>query len=236
MSSTSAIISIEDLSFTYHSAENSFSLKIPHLDFFAGEKVFIYGPSGSGKTTLLGLISGVLSQKTGSISILQNTFSPTTSLVQKDKFRADHLGYIFQQFNLISYLSAKENILLSLQFSKIKKNKYKTEANINDDLISMSERLGIRHLLDQKVTELSIGQQQRVAACRALLGSPEILIADEPTSALDFDHKELFLKLLFEEARLKNTTILFVSHDRSLEKLFERSINLKDFSDKNEAS
>jgi len=149
--------------------------------------------------------------------------------VQRDHFRADHIGYIFQMFNLIPYLSVVDNVVLPCRFSARRRAKALARGN---DLITEARRL-LYHLdmdhpaLHQRaVTTLSVGQQQRVAAARALMGSPELLIADEPTSSLDADRRESFIRLLFDECREVGATLIFVSHDASLEHLFDRTVDL----------
>ena len=155
-------------------------IDIKELTIFKGEKVFIYGPSGSGKTTLLGLFGGVISPDSGSLEILGQDMKKLSSGA-RDQFRADHIGFIFQQFNLIPYLNVLENVLLPLKFSK---SKQRSLADSTDEARAFLSRLGIPEShFKKKVFELSVGQQQRVAAARAMIGSPEIVIADEPTSA-----------------------------------------------------
>jgi putative ABC transport system ATP-binding protein len=184
----------------------------------AGEIVFLYGPSGSGKSTLLELIAGVLQVQSGDLTVLQESYKQK-KISQLDQFRADHIGYIFQSFNLIPYLSVTENLLLPLMFS----NQKLDEGRFN----KLIKGLGLTPFLDRPVTDLSVGQQQRVAAARALLKKPKIILADEPTSALDYDHREKFLELLFHFCKEDKTTVLFVSHDRTIEKLFDRAISLQ---------
>ncbi|WP_252178987.1 ABC transporter ATP-binding protein [Endozoicomonas sp. 4G] len=204
-------------------------LDIPELTISRGEKVFVCGPSGSGKTTLLGLLGGVITPERGQVKILGNDIS-RISPVQRDRFRADHIGFIFQMFNLIPYLSVIENVTLPLSFAKERKNHLTSIASSEQN----EARRLLKHLelddalLHRPVTELSIGQQQRVAAARALIGKPDLIIADEPTSALDADTREAFIKLLFAECEAASDTLLFVSHDRSLEPLFDRTIALNE--------
>lgn len=205
-------------------------LDIPELSVRQGEKVFVRGPSGSGKTTLLGLLGGVLAPVAGDVSVLGNNmggFSP----VQRDRFRADHIGFIFQMFNLIPYLSVVENVTLPLRFaSKRRATVQSLGVDSDQEAIRLLQHLELTdgQLLQRGVTELSIGQQQRVAAARALIGRPELVIADEPTSALDSDTREAFIRLLFAESEASGSTLVFVSHDSALEKLFDRSIALNE--------
>lgn len=185
------------------------------------EKVFLYGPSGSGKTTLLNLLCGILNPTSGEINLLGEKFTELSNK-QKDQKRGTHIGHIFQQFNLINYLNVKENILLPTKINKARMN--------NENQLKQFEfivkNLEIENLLDHNIDQLSVGQQQRVAVARSLIGSPEIIIADEPTSALDEEIKNKFIQLLLKVA--KDKTILFVSHDKSLAKYFDREINLID--------
>lgn len=222
MASMSAI-EILDLKFSY-SGLTDLVLDIPKLSVPSGQKIFLYGPSGCGKSTLLEIMSGILTADSGILKIL-NTDLSQVSATFKDQFRSDHIGYIFQSFNLLPYLSVKENILLPLSFSKKRSLKV---TNPEYETIQICEKLGISDLLTRPTHQLSIGQQQRVAAARALIGSPEILLADEPTSALDFDHRERFLELLFEFTESKKITLVFVSHDHSLQTKFDRTISLRE--------
>ena len=193
-----------------------------------GERVFLKGPSGSGKTTLLSLLGGVQLPAHGQVRLLGQDLARLSSSA-RDRFRADHSGYIFQMFNLLPYLSITENIALPCHFSRLRQQRaverHGSVAAAADDLL---QQLGLNQsaLRDKPVAELSIGQQQRVAAARALIGSPELIIADEPTSALDADTREAFLQLLFAECKAVGSSLLFVSHDAALESLFDRSLNM----------
>ena len=213
----STVIEIKDLSFSYNDLRPV--LQIPHLSFTKNETVFLFGASGSGKTTLLEILAGVVTGQKGDVEMLgQKTQS--MSGTARDQFRAKHIGYIFQQFNLIPYLTVKENILLPFTFSEKILNQV-----LFDKIIAA---LGLNTLVDQLASELSVGQQQRVAAARALVIEPEIILADEPTSALDYDHRENFLKILFALVKSQGSTLIFVSHDRSIQNLFDRQLNLSD--------
>jgi len=201
---------------------------IPELSIQKGERVFIKGESGSGKTTLLSLIGGINLPHAGRINILGKD---TGQLKQsrRDQFRADHIGFIFQLFNLIPYLSVIENITLACAFSSRRKANALTKSKtLEDEAYRLLSHLQLqdRRLLNKPVSDLSVGQQQRVAAARALIGSPELIIADEPTSALDADTREHFLSLLLSECELSGSTVLFVSHDQALENSFDRHIHL----------
>ncbi|ELR63208.1 Methionine ABC transporter ATP-binding protein [Photobacterium marinum] len=219
------VIELSDLHFRWPK-QSTYLLNIPSLTVKKGEKVFLKGPSGSGKSSLLSLLAGITQPTSGKISLLQQPFS-TLKPSQRDKFRANHIGYIFQMFNLLPYLSVIDNVLLPCRFSEQRKRQ------VADSMEQEAKRLLSQlHLpeecLEKPISELSIGQQQRVAAARALIGKPELLIADEPTSALDHDNREAFIQLLMAECEQAGTTLLFVSHDETLEALFDRSITLKD--------
>lgn len=214
----SAVIQIKDLKFDYKSDGKTFPiLNISNLEFQKNETVFLFGPSGSGKTTLLEVLAGVLSGDSGEVSVLGKNLQTLTS-AEKDHFRSNHVGYIFQQFNLIPYLSVKENILLPFLF-----NSKKLDKSLYNKIL---HALSIANLEEKLASQLSVGQQQRVAAARALIIQPEIILADEPTSALDYDHREKFLKILFELVKLEKSTLIFVSHDRSIQDLFDRKVSL----------
>ncbi len=218
-----SLVHLKDVEFQYESAKHK-TLEIPTLQIEKGERVFLFGPSGSGKSTFLEILAGVLTPQKGSVEILGKNLAGMKSS-ERDRFRAGHLGYVFQSFNLIPYLSVEENILLPLSLSGLRRERIQ---NVSQEVQHLCENLGIAGFRDRRVTELSVGQQQRVAVARAMLGSPELILADEPTSSLDFDHREKFIKLLFQVCEEKGTTVLFVSHDRSLEKLFTRSISFHD--------
>jgi putative ABC transport system ATP-binding protein len=214
-------IAIKNLRFSYGNSKPVLDIKFLNIE--SGEKIFIYGPSGCGKTTLLGLIAGVLDTQHGELSLLGTSMASKTPR-EKDEFRGAHMGYIFQMFNLIPYLNAYENIVLPCDLSLMRRNRIKGDVKLA--VAQIANGLGISDVLYKNVTNLSVGQQQRVAAARALLGDPEIIIADEPTSALDADHRQSFLNVLLEQTKKTRATVLFVSHDKTLSGFFDRSINI----------
>ncbi len=227
--SHTAAIKVTDLRFTWRKGLPEV-LHIPELEVASGERVFIRGASGSGKSTLLSLLAGVNLPTSGEVSILGESISQLSG-VKRDHFRSDHIGFVFQLFNLIPYLSVLENVTLPCRFSRLRKQKaIGSGRDLYHEAMRLLKHLDMAHddLIHRPVTELSVGQQQRVATARALIGAPEIIIADEPTSALDSDMRQAFLKLLFQECEETNTTLLFVSHDRQLESLFQRHITLDD--------
>jgi putative ABC transport system ATP-binding protein len=203
-------------------------LDIARFELAAGERVFLHGASGSGKSTLLGLLGGVALPQQGRIELLGTDITRLGSR-DRDRFRADHIGFLFQQFNLLPWLPALDNVLLPCTFSARRRER------AGADPRAEAERL-LRHLdLDsaswrKPAGELSVGQQQRVAAARALIGRPEILIADEPTSALDAERQQAFIDLLLQESATVGAALVFVSHDQRLAGHFDRSIALHDIS------
>jgi putative ABC transport system ATP-binding protein len=221
------VIAIRDLAFRWRPDQPAV-LTIDALDIQPGERLFVEGPSGSGKTTLLGLLAGVLPVSEGALSVLGQSLH-RLGAVERDHFRADHVGYVFQMFNLIPYLSMVENVTLPCRFSRRRRTRALARgASLTAEARRLLAHLGLGDpsLRARPVTELSVGQQQRVAAARALMGAPEILIADEPTSALDADRRESFIRLLFRECREAGLTLIFVSHDAGLEGLFDRTLRL----------
>ncbi len=213
---------IRDLEFSFK--KNSSLLKITSFDLKKGEKVFLKGNSGSGKSTLLSLITGILTPQKGEISVLNKNLEHLTQS-QKDSLRGENMGYIFQLFNLIPYLSVLHNITLPC---RIHPNRLKKLGSLSpgQEAQRLAQALSIENLLNKTTSELSVGQQQRVAAARALIGSPQFIIADEPTSSLDYNQRENFIKLLMGECEKKETTLLFVSHDPTLSSFFDKTIEM----------
>ena len=225
----SPLVEIADLVFRWRPSEPVI-LDIGAFSVGRGERVFLRGPSGSGKTTLLNLLGGVAVPQSGTVRIL-GTDIPRLSGPQRDRFRADHVGFIFQQFNLVPYLGLIENVVLPCRFSAVRRRRAAErggtpEAEARRLLAGM--KLDVDDLSGRSVSRLSVGQQQRVAAARSLIGAPELVIADEPTSSIDEEARRAFLSLLFDEIGRAGATLLFVSHERSLEAQFGRIVALAD--------
>ena len=225
---TQALIELSDLSFSWPG--HPVLLDIPAFRLEPGETLFLKGPSGSGKTTLLGLLGGVQKADSGTIRLLGQELSELGSGA-RDRFRVDHTGYIFQQFNLLPFLSVRENVELPCHFSRLRASRaVQRHGSVAKAAQTLLAHLGLKDpaLLERRADSLSIGQQQRVAAARALIGQPGLVIADEPTSALDADAREAFIQLLFTECREAGASLLFVSHDQSLAPLFDRNLSLSE--------
>ena len=203
-------------------------LNIERFEVERGERVFIEGPSGSGKSTLLSLLGGVMTARYGTLEVLGSNLSDLPG-AKRDRFRADHVGFVFQMFNLVPYLSVLNNVTLPCRFSRRRRQRAADQSSsVDSEACRLLTHLNLdfEELRNRRVTDLSIGQQQRVAVARALIGSPNIVIADEPTSALDEGTRERFIELLFAECSAQQTTLLFVSHDRRLGSMFERRVSL----------
>ncbi|HSI59619.1 MAG TPA: ATP-binding cassette domain-containing protein [Ideonella sp.] len=202
-------------------------IAIPALHISAGSTVFLHGPSGGGKSTLLGLLAGVLLPQQGEVSVMGQSWKALSG-AQRDRFRADHVGYIFQQFNLLSYLSVLDNVLLPCRVSPLRQERAVRDGG---STVAQAQRL-LQHvgldeaLWDRPALQLSVGQQQRVAAARALIGRPELVIADEPTSALDAPLRDGFMALLLRECEAAGSTLVFVSHDERLAGRFQSRLAL----------
>ena len=187
----------------------------------------LLGESGSGKTTLLSLICGFLTPLSGKIQLNEKLINDL-SATKRDQYRSDNIGIIFQQFNLLPYANVIDNILLPLYFSKLRSANI---SNQRETAISICQSLRLpEDVVNMKASELSVGQQQRVAVARALIGNPPLVIADEPTSSLDTDAQNIFLDLMFSQVASSNSTLLMVSHDKSLSSNFDRVIDMKNVS------
>ena len=226
------MIRIKDVKFSYKTGKDSASSPLVHiqnLDILDGEKVFLFGPSGSGKTTFLELLGGIQSPQEGEIEV-EGSRLDKMSPAQRDQWRSEKVGIIFQSFNLIPSLNVLENVLAP--------NFWRTREN----QISQSKarellgQLGMSEFLDKAVFRLSLGQQQRVAAARALAQQPQVILADEPTSSLDQETREEFLKSLFSLSERMRTTLVFVSHDRTMGPLFDRQLNWLEINSKSKGN
>ena len=227
------ILDLKNVCFSWKNSGREL-LNLPELLVEQHDHVFLQGPSGSGKSTLLALVGGILVSESGTLKVLGTEIKSLSSSA-RDSFRVDHIGFIFQLFNLLPYLSIEENVILPLSFSKIRaKRAGRTKIDQVNEAHRLLKALALGEQLAEKspVTELSVGQQQRVAAARSLIGNPELIIADEPTSALDADLRHSFLELLFSECKKAGSTLLFVSHDSSLSELFKRKISMDEINNK----
>ncbi|BCE00221.1 ABC transporter ATP-binding protein [Marinicellulosiphila megalodicopiae] len=196
-------------------------ININQLEIQKGDTFFIQGASGSGKSTFLNILAGIISNQTSEVQLLNSNISQLSNK-QRDQFRANHIGYIFQQFNLINYLTVLENVMLACQASNIRAARaIKKHGSIQSAAHFYLSQLNIdESLLHKQAMRLSVGQQQRVAAARALIGQPEIIIADEPTSSLDQQNVSTFIEVLISQCKKIQATLIFVSHDLTLKPHF----------------
>ena len=212
---------LETLGLEYHYQQGK-KIVFPDIGLKRGQRLLISGFSGCGKTTLLSLIAGALKLQAGDIKFDGINYSTMSSLLL-DQFRADHIGYIFQTLNLIPFLSVSENIALGVRFSQSRKSKV---SNLNQEVVRLVSSLGLeKEALKIPVSRLSVGQQQRVAAARALIGKPDLILADEPTSALDSDTTKKFLNEVMETFDSNKQAIIMVSHDESITHYFDTVID-----------
>ncbi len=218
-------INLNNIYFSYPETPDKPVLNIAKWAVAPQEQVFVHGPSGCGKSSLLNLLSGLVAPNQGQLSILGQRLD-TMNQRQRDQFRAQNIGYVFQQFNLIPYLNAIENVQLATQFAQ-----HANQTSLNKTLKDLLKQLNLSADDWHKPTaKLSIGQQQRVAIARALINKPQLLIADEPTSSLDQQNRDNFMSILMELSTAYGITLVFVSHDMSLSRYFTRIDAMSDIS------
>jgi putative ABC transport system ATP-binding protein len=216
------MIEIEALEFAY--PEAGFHLRIPEFSMAAGEKVAVIGPSGSGKTTLLNLVAGILVPRQGRVHCAGTEVSVLADAARRD-FRISTIGFVFQDFELLDYLNVLDNILHPYRITRA----LRLTAEVRDRAGSLAEQLGIGDKLKRGVEQLSQGEKQRVAICRALLPGPQLVLADEATGNLDPRNKGHILELLFETVAMHEATLLAVTHDHELLPQFDRVVDFNDF-------
>jgi putative ABC transport system ATP-binding protein len=217
------VLEIRDLHYAWPGAGGE-CLAVERLDIAAGRAVFLHGPSGCGKSTLLGLMAGVLVARQGRVSLLGQDWARLRASA-RDARRAEHVGVIFQQFNLLPYVTVLDNVLLPCRFSAARAQR--CAGGPAAAARALLERVSLpAALCSRRADALSVGQQQRVAAARALIGRPELVIADEPTSALDAALRDDFMTLLLHECRAGGSTLVFVSHDERLAARFDERLSL----------
>jgi putative ABC transport system ATP-binding protein len=220
----SPAVKLDSIGFAY--VKNTPIIDIPTWQLNKSEHVFLYGPSGCGKSTLLSLLAGILVPQQGCVSILGEDIARLKNS-KRDRFRAQHIGVVFQQFNLVPYLSVLDNIQLAMHFAD--ESKSVSKRSNRERILNMLQALQLpAHCIEQQASDLSVGQQQRVAIARALINQPDVLIVDEPTSALDASAKDAFMNVLIESATKSQAALIFVSHDLDLAKHFTRVESLLD--------
>jgi len=216
------MIALTDVSFAYPGG--GFRLDIPSLSLEQGERVAVVGPSGTGKTTLLNLIAGIIVPDAGTVTIGETRIDQLSD-AQRRAHRAAEIGFIFQNFALLDYLTARENILYPYRIAA----GLSLDAAAKTRATTLATACGLADKLKRHPAALSQGEQQRVAICRALVTEPTLLLADEATGNLDPDNKIAILDLLFDRAAAANATLLAVTHDHELLPRFDRVIDFADF-------
>ncbi len=216
------MIEIRNLEFSY--PRSDFQLRIPQLSIERGEKVAFIGPSGSGKTTLLNLISGISVPENGSVRVGEAEVSAMHDASRRD-FRISHIGFVFQDFELLDYLDISDNILHTYRIT----GALRLDEAVRQRAQILAKQMGIEGKLGRFPAQLSQGERQRAAICRALLPSPDLILADEATGNLDPKNKGHILELLFESADAHDATLLAVTHDHELLPHFDRVIDFQDF-------
>ena len=224
MSNNAPILQLENVDFRWP-GQDAFGLSVSDLTINRSETVLLLGESGSGKSTLLSLICGTILADTGRVRV-DGTDIAALSSGKRDQFRAENIGLIFQQFNLLPFATIADNIRLPLGFAPERRER---TGDITSEVARLCRDLGLpSDVMTAGAGTLSVGQQQRVAAARALIGAPPLIVADEPTSSLDAATQRAFLDVLFKQSRTHNTTVLMVSHDARLADMFDRTIHMDD--------
>ncbi|TDJ01780.1 MAG: ABC transporter ATP-binding protein [Candidatus Dadabacteria bacterium] len=216
------MIKIRELYFEYPGSDFKFS--ISKLDIKGGAKVAVIGPSGYGKTTFLNLLSGISTPVKGEIEVDSEDIG-SLSDSERRSFRISKIGFVFQNFELVEYLTILDNILLPYRINP----SLTLTGEVRSRARALSEKMGLSDKLKRNVTKLSQGEMQRVAICRALLTEPRLLLADEPTGNLDPTNKELTIQTLFDYAERRESTLVMVTHDHSLLSGFDSVIDLESY-------
>jgi len=216
------MIAIHHLEFSY--AVGDFSLSVLEFSVARCEKVAVIGPSGSGKTTLLNLVAGILTPDRGEISLGDQRLSQLIDSQRRD-FRITNIGFVFQDFELLDYLNVLDNILHPYRITSA----LRLERSVKQRAVALAEELGIGDKLKRQPNDLSQGEKQRAAICRALLPNPKVILADEATGNLDPANKMHILDLLFRSVEEHQATLLAVTHDYELIKRFDRVLDFQEF-------
>ena len=216
------MISINNLYFQYPKSE--FSIEISELSVAAGERLAIVGPSGSGKTTLLSLIAGIAKPQRGTLSVCGHNVDQMNDQ-QRRQFRISEIGFVFQRFELVDYLNVRDNIALPYLINRSLKLTPQIRAKVNQ----LAQKMAIQDLLRRHPNKLSQGEKQRVAICRALITSPQLILADEPTGNLDPANKQIILDLFFEQLSASDRGLVVVTHDMAVAQQCDHVVDFSTF-------
>lgn len=226
VSANTPAVKLSDVEFAWP-GRSAFDIGVPEFEMRKGERLFLFGESGAGKSTLLSLICGIVEADSGTVNVLGNDLGKLSG-TGRDRFRAEHVGVVFQMFNLLPYASPRDNIFLPLSFAPARRERAGPDPEMEADRLAESMGLAANLLTRRTSTDLSVGQQQRVAVARALIGNPPLIIADEPTSALDTNAQQHFIDLLFSQLDQTGSSLIMVSHDMRLSEKFDRTVQLAD--------
>ncbi|MGR9052965.1 MAG: ABC transporter ATP-binding protein [Gammaproteobacteria bacterium] len=214
------MIKIEQLYFTY--PNTGFSLRLPEFHVASGEKLAIVGPSGAGKTTLLKLLSGILKPQSGNITV-DGALLNAMGEAERRNFRIARIGFVFQELELLDYLNVSDNILHTYRINPV----LKLDRRVRQRAENLAREVGLDRKLHRMPRELSLGERQRVAVCRALLPAPSLIFADEATGSLDPDNKLRILDRLFGAADSRKASLVAVTHDHELLPRFDRVLDIR---------
>jgi ABC-type lipoprotein export system ATPase subunit len=217
-----AVIQLEQVqkAFRTPAGERVPILDVDRFEVTAGEQVALEGQSGSGKTTLLNVIAGIMRPDSGKV-LLDGVDLARLPEAARDRVRADRLGLVFQQFNLLPGFTAMENVLVAMTFSSARPDRSRAEA--------LLESVGLAHRLGHKPGALSVGEQQRVAVARALANRPKVILADEPTASIDPGHQQQVVDLLKRTCREQNVALVVVTHTPDVAEQFSRRVRIESF-------
>jgi putative ABC transport system ATP-binding protein len=228
-----ALLSITNLVKRLGRGGETFTLRVPDFAMEHGAELALTGESGSGKTTLLHLIAGIIAADEGSI-VIDGTDITARSEAERDRFRADTVGVVYQTFNLLQGFSAKENVMLGAAFAR-HHTRTSGGSSVERRAEELLTRLGLQSAMNRKPRELSVGQQQRVAVARALIGKPKLLLADEPTANVDAANVARVMEELRSLAQADGTALLVITHDKAVEQMVSRSVPLADIVERSTA-
>ena len=208
------MLTIKELKFAY--SDNTFSICLPDIKINQGDSVAVYGPSGTGKSTFLNLLAGSILADSGSITFNDQNYSKLSKSALKS-LRLNEFGIVFQQPELVDWMSVKDNILLPRKLSK--------KSIDNKHFSTLTEKVEISQLLSKDAGRLSVGEKMRTSIVRALLGRPNLILADEPTASLDPKLRQQMINLLLEESKESGSTLIIVSHDESVTSKMDKKLS-----------